>query len=56
MFAPLGAANYRVEHVATGRVLTAEVRGGEVRMVVAPWDGRDEQRWQAPGGPEHFSG
>jgi hypothetical protein len=40
-FVPLGDGS-RIDHVATGLALTAQESDGEVRVVVAPWDGRDE--------------
>lgn len=46
---------FRIIHVATGWVLTAEKQGDDVRIVIAPWADRDEQKWQTLDGPKHFS-
>ncbi|WP_165232668.1 RICIN domain-containing protein [Aquisphaera insulae] len=55
-FIPLGGDLYRIEHAATGKALTADKDGDEIQIRTAPWDGRDEQKWQVLAGPTHFSG
>jgi hypothetical protein len=55
-FVPLGGGTYRIEHAATGRALTAEKDGDGVQVRIAPWEGRDDQKWQVLDGPTHFSG
>lgn len=54
-FVATGKDTYRIVHVATGWVLTAEKADDDVRIVIAPWSDRDEQKWQVLDGPVHFS-
>jgi hypothetical protein len=56
-FVPVEGGSFKIVHVPTGWVLTAENGDdGDVRIKLAPWKGRDEQQWQMLDGPTHFSG
>lgn len=52
-FVPVEEGNYRIEHVASGKVLTVTVDG---EVIVETWSGAAAQKWKLLAKPEKFSG